>query len=590
MGNNQTINLSGDPKKGQTINTLVHPQYNDLNTDWRLYRSVWDGGTDFVETYLKRVSSREEDSDFATRKELAYIPGHARTAILELKNSIYERFIDISRTGGSQAYHDWSNGSNGGVDGRGMNMDKFIGTVCLPELLVTKRVGVYVDAPAIEDGTTLRDTRDFSPYCYMYKAEDIRTWSCQASGKLSAVLLKDVVFTYDKTFGLTTGTEERFRLLTLEEGVVTIRFFDAKGVLLEDETLTLNLPEIPFDFVEIDHSILKDVAKHQVALLNLASTDLTFCLKANFSIYTEQYDAKSDLASFVGGDFDEGVGTQDQSSASGTNSIEVGSSGGRRYVKGLERPGFISPSADPLRASMSKQEEIRTEIRQLVNLSVSTLSPEAQSGERDDQGLESGLSFIGLTLEALERRIASFYQNYMNDSNKVATIKYPKDYRVRSEKDRREEADQLLKILPTIPSLKYQKELAKRITNLTIAHWVSFEKLTEIHKDIDDSEVVHIDPEVLLSDLEKGLVSEETASNARMYPKGEIKQARIDHAARLARILESQTSHAQARGVADLGADNDAGIKEKANSQNPDTNENAKKQVRGDQKKGLKDE
>jgi hypothetical protein len=584
----------GQAKKGQEINSIIHPTYKSCINDWYKFRYVWEGGCAFKEEYLERYSTRESENDFLIRKRVSYSPGHARTAVLETKNSIYERFIDISRSGGSQKYQDWVKGDKGGVDGAGVDMDTFIGTVCLPELLVTSRVGVFVDAPKA-DTVTKRDEEGFMPYAYVYKAEDIRTWAREgATDELSAVLLRDTVYTYDKDFGLIDGVESRYRLLKKTSKGVVIRFFNNEGLENENDRKLIEIPEIPFDFVEIDHSILNDVADHQIALLNLASGDLHYCMKANFPFYTEEFDAKTELDSFItqGDDFsDNPEGSEANAKESAVKTANVGIMNGRRYPKGTARPGFIHPSAEPLKASMSKQEEIRTEIRQLVMLSVSTLSPDAAKTERDDQGLEAGLSYIGLTLQALERRIARFFALYENQKNPdIASIKYPTDYKIRSEKDRREEADQLMEIMPKIPSPAYQREVSKRVAELTIGHWTDEKTMKKIDSEIDNAKIIVTDPEVLLADHEAGLVSDETASQARLYPEGEVEQAQKDHAARAKRILLAQTAGAGAeakmgaRGVDDLSADNNEAEDEKEISQSPILDPDGKTKTRGDAK------
>ena len=591
------ITLDGNSRNGVTINSLVHPLYNKCYRDWEKFRYVWEGGECFIEKYLERYSSRETKTDFEVRKRLTYTPGHASTAVLEVKNSIYERFVDISRSGGSDKYQSWVKGDKGGVDGADRSMDQFIGTICLPELLVTSRVGVYVDAPKM-DMITKADEENFMPYAYMYKAEDIRTWA-RGTGRgqeLSAVLLRDTVYTYDDNFGLITGTETRFRLLKKEnrngKDVVVAKYFERGGKELSEEEDVLDIPEIPFEFVEIDHSILKTVADHQIALLNLASADLHYCLKANFPFYTEQQDPRTNMDLFTSGgdDFsEEKEGTASNAAETDDKTAEIGVMNGRAYPMNADRPGFIHPSSEPLKASMAKQEEIRMEVRQLVLLSVSSLNPNAPRGERDDQGLEAGLAYIGMTLEYLERKIAKFFAMYENAKNiKDATVQYPADYRVRSEEDRRKEAEQLLEILPQLPSLTYQKETAKRVADLTIGHWVSIETMDKIHKEIDDAKIVNVDPEKLLADLQAGILSEATASKARLYPDSEITQARVDHVERLKRIVISQTKgqagelqEPAARGVKDADPNEDSAEEEKEDSQNADKQEDRKKATRG---------
>src|SRR5690606_20232795 len=114
--------------------------------------------------------------------------------------------------------------------------------------------------------------------------------------------------------------------------------------------------------------------------------------------------------------------------------IKVGVSVGRAYALGTERPGFIHPSSEPLKASMELQRKLERDTRELVNLAVAQLGQQsAESKQMDPAGLEAGLSFIGLVLENGERKIASHWASYEN--SKPATIKYPDRYSLKTDAD-----------------------------------------------------------------------------------------------------------------------------------------------------------
>ena len=84
----------------------------------------------------------------------------------------------------------------------------------------------------------------------------------------------------------------------------------------------------------------------------------------------------------------------------------------------------------------------------------------------DNQGLEAGLSYIGLVLEAAERQIAEFWAAYEErDPSKrnVATIKYPDRYSLKTDSDRITEAENLVKLMYAVPGQKVKRELAKNI-------------------------------------------------------------------------------------------------------------------------------
>jgi len=94
---------------------------------------------------------------------------------------------------------------------------------------------------------------------------------------------------------------------------------------------------------------------------------------------------------------------------------------------------------------------------------------------------------------------------------------------------------------------------------------------------------MNTDPDVVIMDVENGLVSRELASKMRMYPPEEVGKANAEHAERLKRILESQGGEGgSARGVKDLeGVDS---RKEKAASRINDTKDSVADRTRGDGK------
>ena len=93
----------------------------------------------------------------------------------EVKNTIFQRMSDVVRIGGSENYKKASLGQENGVDLHGNTMTGFMGSQVLEELLVMKKVGIYVDMPS-NTGPTLLDQIDKKPYLYTYATEDIRSW------------------------------------------------------------------------------------------------------------------------------------------------------------------------------------------------------------------------------------------------------------------------------------------------------------------------------------------------------------------------------------------------------------------------------
>jgi len=562
------------------INAITHPDYDLMQLDWAKFRYAYTGGRKFIDNYLTRLSIRETPRDFDERLKVTYCPSHAKAAINKIKNSIYQRMSDIIRDGGPVSYQEAITANDGmGVDREGRSMTGFIGTVVLPELLSMGVVGVYVDKPKKVDVATLRDKE--RPYVYIYKCEDIRSYSYDSNNLLSSILLRDHDYANDVDTGLVTGYDEGYRLLKKTNAGVEVHFYDTDGN--EDKTryTVLSLKEIPFIFVKIAESLMTDVADYQVALLNLASSDMSYALKANFPFYTEQYSPQADnnynlpvkLA-----DPDTGTleGTASDAGKAGDNEIKIGTTAGRRYPKGLERPGFINPSPEPLRVSMEKQEKLKEDIQQLVNLGLQNVNvnrESTKSREYDNQGLEAGLAYIGMILELAEQNIAKYWCAYEN-TTKLPVIKYPTKYSLLTDEERLNDSKQLQAEMIKLPSKTYQKAIAKRIIALMLGTKVDYDELQKMFDEIDAATVVAIDPEIIKGDHEAGFVSTETASLARGYPKGEVEQAKKDHAERAARIALAQ-SKAGARGVADMSNDDSEGDDEKETSQSPDTNTDA---------------
>jgi len=574
-------------KDAPTINDLKHPIYLASITNWLKYRLCYDSGFEFRHKYLKRFSKREDDLEFQERRDISYVPSFAKGAINEIKNSIFQRITDVTRSGGSKLYQDAVAGVGKGVDLRGSTMNAFIGRNVLPELLTMGRVGVYVDAPQIEDKTEA-GTKGFTPYFYYYPTESIVGWKEDPDdpNAFQALLLQDAFYQYDQNWRLPIANINRYRYLWIDEddGFVHVKFYDQDlngidyfGQNSEDNEYVLPINDIPFAVFELTDSLLKDAADYQIAMMNVTSSDLYYILKANYPFYVEQFDARtqSDYLKKPGNTVTTNqtvynpISNTTLVNQERVQEIRVGTSSGRRYPIGTERPGFIHPSSEPISASMAKQQQMKEEIREIINLSLTAVQSKQAAPESrkiDNQGLEAGLSYIGLELEHGERKLARFWAMY-EGSESVATINYPQDYSLITDDDRKAEADKLEALLPKIPSITGQKEIVKRIVYLIVGNHLSSEKLEDIYEEIDKAKVIVIDPNVIKTDLEQGLVSLDTASRARGYRPGEVDQAKEDHAERLKRIAISQTPDmGAARGVPDLGADSTAGSKEKAAS------------------------
>lgn len=575
--------VSGLPKEmgggaSKTIINSRHPDYVSKQEDWKLFRDAWTGGQTFVNDYLCSFSVREENQHLSERRKITYCPAIAKGAVSQIKNAIAQRMTEVTRKNGTESYTAACQGDKWGVDKLGSSMNKFVGKEVLPELLAMGKVGVYIDRPYIAPGFTQYDTINKRPYVYTYKCEDIMAWVPDDSSEpneFSVLLLRENYLETDVVTGLPTGWCQRFRYMQLNRDAKTVivKFYNLKGEQINVENQKSNdeyaiyLQVIPFVVFELSESLLTDVAMYQVALLNLGSSDLTYALKANFPFYTEQYDPKSEAGPYKTGNVpvpqsvDAAIVNQTRQNISNDmakEEIDVGVSQGRRYPKGTERPDFIHPSPEPIVASMSKQSQLKGEIKEILSLWLSNVTAGSVDKQTQDdrQGLESGLNNIGMELEYGERKIGTIWSMYEGKKKTDVAVSYPNTYSIKSDKERREEAKEINELSTAVPSILYQKESKKQQVLVLFQGKLPQEQINKINKEIDDASTMTCNYEEIKSDVELGLCGQETASIARGYPKGEVEKAKKDQADRLALVQAAQSAEGAlknpaARGITD---------------------------------------
>jgi hypothetical protein len=574
-----------------------HPVYPSGMLDWHKYRLTYRGGDEFRDEYLERFNTREDPQDFALRKKMTPIATFAAAAVDDIRNAIFQRMRDIVRVGGSSAYQNAVNGLDLGVDRDGANMNAFLGMKCLTDLLVMGRVGIYVDNSVIE-GETQADEVGARPYLYPYQVEDILSWSAarpEQPSEYQSVLLRDRALNYDQRTRLPTVSYERYRLLWIDHdtGLVNLQFYDTDGNEIDrfgnaGGPQELELTRIPFVMPDIGASIIRNVCSHQIALLNLGSTDVNYALKANFPIYTEQRDMRK-----VGGHLKQAANPDGTASVGGQSSHDsearVGVMHGRFYDLNTETPSFINPSSEPLKASLQLQEKLEADIRKLVQLAVVSVASKAsaESKSLDNQGLEAGLSYIGLVLQSTEQKIADFWAAYESrrpSQRDVAIVKYPDRYSLKNDADRIAEATDLSKLMFSLPGRTVKKEIAKSIVTGLLSGKAGPDVIDTIHGEIDGSDYLTSDPDTIIQAVEKGLCDDKTGSMALGFDSEVYLQAQKDHVARLARIAAAQSVPGEnpgARGLNDQSADPDAAKKEKAAASDPTTDGDRSSNTRG---------
>ena len=334
---------------------------------------------------------------------------------------------------------------------------------------------------------------------------------------------------------------------------------------------------------------MQDICYHQIALLNLRSSDVSYALRANYPFYIEQRGPQ--LGSHLKRAATDGSAREGDLGDTDEN-VMLGATQGRTYQKGMNAPAFINPSSGPLKASMDLQDSLKAEIRELVNLAVGSLARRsAESKGMDNQGLEAGLSYLGLVLQNGENQIAEFWAAYEEkNANKrdIAAIRYPDQYSLKSEKDRIAEAEALQKVAVAIPGRLIKRELAKSMVGILLNGKATLEKIEEIQDEIDGTPYTTSDPSVIVSAQAGGIIGNQVAGMALGFEDDEYERANADHAERIARIAIAQmpkevapVANPAARGVDDLDANVKAGGDEKAAARDGTLNNNTQVAVRG---------
>lgn len=553
----------------QTILGLIlHPEYSFMSNRWREWRLCYESGQYYIDNYLQWFKYEKKER-YNERKAMTYVPAFAKEGVNEVRNAVWGRLNDVQRSGGDESYAKATVGLVGGVDRRRSAMNDFIGRIVLPEMLTMRRIGVWVDMPALAPGITKASLKpSVHPYLCWYPVESIRSWSTDEEGKLTRVLLKQSNFGHDEATGLPmSGNVDSYRLAWIgdpdkEEPGVHVREEIGADKEMRVKEYVLDLDEIPFFQFEIEHSLLEDVCGHQRALLNIESSDVAWITQANFPIWTQQNDSKTGSQAIraaqqqnkppiprPGTDFNSmpivpGVPAGQAKEAQDAKSPEVtvGPTTGIGYPAGLERPGFVNPSSEPLTASMAKQLAIKEDIRRLLHLSVATLDPQmasAESKDMDDRGLQNGLQAIAAALKKGEQAIAHFWSAYMG--GKEAHIEYPLEWSMQTESGRRKDAKELIELRDEVPSTTFRKTVAKQVASKLVGHKVAPEVLEKVYSEIDAAEYVSANIDDVALDIQSGVLSKATGSVIRGYPEDEAEKAVEEQAEQLRITAISQT-------------------------------------------------
>jgi len=525
------------------INKLKHPEYLAFVPEWLKFWLSYQGGKQFVMSYLKRYSKRESKKDFENRMSVSYNPPDSQSAMNDVRDALLTHMQEVVRVGDPRYIEMMEND----VDTFRSSMTTFVGTEILPRLLAQGKVFVFVDAPPTGPlpatpsalPTRAEDPAQL-PWLWAFHAEQCLSWTYADDGRITSCLIElgsDVVDPYT---GLTIGISKEYRLLKLlgpgeEFGPYTgpgvgVATTSADGTIKRMDIL--NLKRVPVVEFKIAQALMTDIADMQVALMNLTSTDMAFLFRGNFPLYTEQYDPATAVIAPTGRKKRELSGAQnmdtelDDTDGRGSS---IGSNTGRRYTKGVERPGYVSPPTENLRASMEKQAKIGQSIRAALDLAMTALSVAAveQSGEskkQDRVGLSAGLRYIATQLENGEREINDIVHLYLGVTPN-GTVEYPDKFTEPDEAEQDAQLKRLQDSRASVRSATYQRELSKRIAESQLTGETDDDTMKKIFAEIDAAPFFDESlgrSQIIASDVRERLISRGTGALLRGYSIDEV--------------------------------------------------------------------
>ncbi|KKN73331.1 hypothetical protein LCGC14_0401440 [marine sediment metagenome] len=554
---------SGDGRRADKLVDARHPEWTAAHGDWEKWRLTYEGGREYMDAFLIEYSRRERVEDFEVRKELSYNPNFAGSNIDIVRNAIMVKMPDVVRSGSAE----YEEIVQRDVDMSRSSMGTFIGLEVVALLLSQGRRYMGVDAPIAQSAApgrpvTKAEERDRGPYVWAIDAEDVLSWALDDEGRFVSVLIRETVDVFDPEIGMATGTRQQFRVMWMvdEEFEREVALADGEvetlrgpGVLVrvlnqDDEDVVqpqvLPLSRIPIVRFELVDSLMKDMAEMQQAILNLASTDMSFLFRGNFPIYTEQFDHTKSALKPRGSkrqvqSNDEIVSERDRliDEDDRKNVREAGAgSRGVGYGKDLERPGFIAPTTENLKGSMDKQDKLAQDMRALLDLGMVSISVRAaeQSGkskEADRVGVEAFLAYLCSVLEAGEENAAVIFHEFLGQPNQASQVKYPQGHTLKTRGERRAEAKELRDLSTAVRSPTYQKALHKRLVDVLLRSELDPTQLAAIENEIEDSVYFDDDKErseLIQKDVAAKILSKATAAKLRGYDDIESTRASLE--------------------------------------------------------------
>ena len=552
------------------IDKILHPEYALNQQDWHMYGLAHRGTYQFVEQYLRKLSDKESDADWTARKRTAYIPRYAASAVTEVKNSILQRLSDVQRSGGSATYQRVVTGDDKGVDYQNKDMTTFMGDTVLMDLLVYGKAGVLVDN-FTNIGETDQDQTGH-PYVRLYSAPDIRSWTITDIDKgFDSLLLSEEEETYQH--GLVDGVRTQYRLYTREPGVgVRVEVYGKNRdhnprdpnslayIADPNKEVIIPIDRIPFTVLQIQCSLMTDIARMQAELMNMESSDVSHVLYANFPFLAAAYDEDDPSPYRQNNGVDENGNPID-----GPIQEQVGSRHGKLFSKETPYPKYIAPPVDNLKASIEKGEQIKNMIRSMLHLNLQALTVTRQSKEskeKDNDSMEAGLSVIAKVLEQGEMSIAQDWQMFDKSGDEPKVI-YPKKFNLLSTSQRLDNAKQAIDVASQLPSITCRRQVYKTVVASLYGTEFPLDVLEQVYRELDEGVTLTSIGEQLAA-IEAGAVQHQTIASYHGFAGDEAekaKEARLDFVEATLKAQGGEVT--EARGVPEM--DDDTGSAEKIN-------------------------
>lgn len=519
-------------------------------SDWTEWRYCYDSGRIFRDRFLVKFDDREKQADFDRRSKLTPIPGYATKEINGVKNSLAIRFQDINRRDASPELEALLAGEGRGIDLRGSSMNAFLTKTILPDLLVMGKVGVFVLAPEVPGISKADVPEGFRPFLAPYAIEDFRAVPAplDSPSDWASVIVRDRKVTPDVYQGTQRIVESyKYYWLDPQRGDrVSVQRIDAEGKESGPPIYT-EMTAIPFVAFDILESLMRKVAAHQIALLNMISADSSYAVDSNFSFLVRQ--RGNNAPAYLEG---------------GEDKAEVGVKKGLFYGKGLDPPAFISPPSGPLEWSLNLRRELKEEVKELVRGTLSNLG--------EDGSLEAGLAFIGGCLEDAENRIWghwTWFESRDERKRKVPVIDYPDSWSLKTDEERLAEANSFLDLAERLSGTAGKKQAIKTAYARLWQGKVDSKTLEAFRQEVDDAPYTTSNPEIIKLAGELSLAGADTLSAALGFAEGEANKGRRDREERALAQANAQREVAAAGGSPGSvpGSMKDAQVNPRANAE-----------------------